>query len=53
MDLDVKPEPTPEEEAALRAALAKLRSSQSEDSRNEWWRQGVEENLDAADADPS
>jgi hypothetical protein len=50
VELDWKPEPTPEEREALDRALARLLAERHE-SRSAWWREGVLESL-SLDADP-
>jgi hypothetical protein len=42
--LDIVPEPSGEERAAILAALEKARAQP--DSRDDWWRTGVIENLE-------
>ena len=44
MELEVSPEPPPEEREALERALARL-LAKPPDERGAWWRRGVEENL--------
>ena len=44
MRLGIVPEPSAEERAAILAALAKARAQA--DSRDDWWRAGVVENLE-------
>jgi hypothetical protein len=45
MELDVTPQPSPEEEEAIEAALTRLLEPSGE-PRSAWWRAGVEESLD-------
>ena len=44
MELDWRPEPTPEEREALERALARLLTERT-DPRGVWWREGVQESL--------
>jgi hypothetical protein len=44
MDYEVTPEPEPEEREALERALERL-LAEPKDSRSEWWRVGVGENV--------
>ena len=44
MNLDWRPEPTPEEREALEQALARL-LAEPRDPRGAWWREGVQESL--------
>jgi hypothetical protein len=44
VNLDWRPEPTPEEREALEQALARL-LAEREDARGAWWRAGVEESV--------
>jgi hypothetical protein len=44
--LDWRPEPTPEEREALERALARL-LAEWPDPRGAWWREGVQESVDA------
>jgi hypothetical protein len=46
MDLEIEPEPTPEEREALERALAGLPAAAAE-ARGAWWREGVRENVSA------
>lgn len=46
MDLEIEPEPTPEEREAVERALAGL-SAETTDARGAWWREGVRENVSA------
>jgi hypothetical protein len=48
MALEIRPEPTPEEAAAIEAALQKLEEP-GRDGHGPWWEAGVAENLDFAD----
>lgn len=52
MDLEIKPEPSPEEREALELALARL-LAQPDDPRSAWWREGVGENLSDSEAEPA
>jgi hypothetical protein len=44
MELNWRPEPTPEEREALEQALARLVAERA-DPRGAWWREGVEESV--------
>ena len=44
MELEIGPEPSPEEREALERALAAL-AGPPPDGRGAWWRAGVEESL--------
>ncbi len=44
MELDWRPEPTPEEREALERALADV-LAERRDPRGAWWREGVEESV--------
>jgi hypothetical protein len=44
MDLEITPDPPPEEREAVERALARLLAEPSE-GRSAWWREGVRENL--------
>lgn len=46
MDLEIEPEPTPEEREAVERALAGLHP-EAADARGAWWREGVRENVSA------
>lgn len=48
MELDVRPEPEPEEREAIARALAETARPQAAPERTAWWREGVRENVDAA-----
>lgn len=43
MELEITPEPTPAERAAIERALTELASA---DGRSTWWREGLEDALD-------
>jgi hypothetical protein len=45
MEREVTPQPSPEDEEAIDAALAKLLGRPAE-PRSAWWRSGVEENVE-------
>jgi hypothetical protein len=50
MALEIRPEPTPEEAAAIEAALRKLElDEQGRNGHGPWWEAGVAENLDVSD----
>jgi len=49
MEVVIRPEPTPEERAAILAALAQ-EEPDDPDPRGAWWRLGVEESLTDAPA---
>jgi hypothetical protein len=51
MALEIRPEPTPEEAAAIDAALREL-AEQGRNGRGPWWEAGVAENLDVSDGSP-
>jgi hypothetical protein len=50
MDYAVRPEPSPEERAALERVLPRLLAEHS-DARSDWWRTGVRESLEADEDD--
>jgi hypothetical protein len=43
MDVEITPEPTPEERAAILQALARLAATDGRPSTSEWWREGLRE----------
>jgi hypothetical protein len=48
--LEIRPEPTPEERAAIEQAVVALLAADGRprpDGRGEWWRQGLHEALEA------
>ena len=45
MELDVRPQPTPEEREALAQALVRAAAPPPEPGRSAWWRAGVHENV--------
>jgi len=45
MEREITPEPSPEDEEAIEAALARL-LQEPRDARSAWWREGVRENLE-------
>jgi hypothetical protein len=51
VELAWRPEPSPEEREALERALARLLAERA-DARSAWWREGVRESLEEADAEP-
>ncbi len=52
MELDWRPEPTPEEREALERALARVLAERGRE-RSDWWREGVRESVSAElDPDP-
>jgi hypothetical protein len=48
MNVEISPEPTPEERAAIVAALEQLRSEE-ERGPGRWWETGLRENVDEED----
>jgi len=44
MEIEITPEPSPEERDAIERALARLLEEGAE-QRSAWWREGVAENL--------
>jgi hypothetical protein len=46
MELEITPEPSPEEREAIERALARL-LAEGADERSGWWREGVAENVAA------
>jgi hypothetical protein len=50
VNLDWRPEPTPEEREALERALARLLADPP-DPRGAWWREGLQESV-APDSEP-
>ena len=52
MEAEIKPDPTPEERAAILAALAGLLSDGPPAYRSAWRQLGVEENLDGDGFEP-
>jgi hypothetical protein len=48
VELDWKPEPTPEEREALEQALARLLAERDHE-RSAWWREGVQESVSPED----
>jgi hypothetical protein len=47
MEIEIVPEPTPEERAAIELALA--RAAQAASGRGAWWQAGIEEALAGSD----
>jgi hypothetical protein len=47
VELEIEPEPTPDERAAIERALAALGGAAREDPRGAWWRAGLEDALSA------
>jgi len=45
MEREITPEPSPEDEEAIEAALARLLEERT-DPYSAWWREGVRENLE-------
>jgi hypothetical protein len=45
MEREITPEPSPEDEQAIEAALARLLQERA-DPYSAWWREGVRENLE-------
>jgi hypothetical protein len=52
MELEITPEPSPEEREALERALARLLAG-PDDPRSAWWREGISENLSDPEAEPA
>ena len=50
MELEITPEPSPEERAALERALARLLEEPG-DPRGAWWREGIRENVTDPEAE--
>ena len=48
MILEITPEPTPEERAAIEAAVGRLLGESSSDA-SAWWHAGVSENVEEPD----
>ena len=44
MEIEITPEPSPEEREAIERAVARLLEERTE-QRSDWWREGVAENL--------
>ncbi len=51
MNVEITPEPTPEERAAILAALERIRADE-EGGRGPWWESGLRENVDGDDDPP-
>jgi hypothetical protein len=51
MPLEIRPEPTPEEAAAIETALREF-AEQGRNGRGPWWEAGVAENLDVSEGSP-
>ncbi len=51
MDLEIEPQPSPEEREAIERALA-ARPFEPVDPRGAWWREGVRENV-SPEAEPA
>ncbi len=51
MNVEITPEPTPEERAAILAALERLRAEEAQ-GPGAWWEAGVRENLDGDEDEP-
>jgi hypothetical protein len=51
MELEITPEPTPEEREAIERALTALSPDAERSPRGEWWRAGVEEAVGSAPED--
>jgi hypothetical protein len=52
VELEISPEPSPEEREALERALARL-LVEPDDPRSAWWREGIGENLSDQEAEPA
>ena len=46
MDVEISPEPTPEERPALLAALARLNGQVREGSGSAWWDAGIRQSVE-------
>ena len=46
MDVEISPEPTPEEREALWAALARLNGEVRESLGSAWWEAGIRESVE-------
>ena len=51
MSLEISPEPSAAERAAIEAALAQLAAEDERSGSGAWWRAGLAENLAPDDAD--
>lgn len=49
MEVEIWPEPSPEERAALLAALEQLRVGEQDAPVQPWWREGTRENLEGGE----
>jgi hypothetical protein len=49
MNVEITPEPTPEERAAIVAAVEQLRAEEEERGPGGWWETGLRENVDEED----
>lgn len=49
MDLEISPEPLPEEREAIEAALERLLADEEEDGRPAWWRAELPDASEGAD----
>jgi hypothetical protein len=50
MELEIQPEPTAGERAAIEAALARVLDGKEPASR--WWQEGIRENLEGDEEEP-
>lgn len=54
MELDIRPEPAPEDREAIARALAEEQRPPAENERTAWWREGVQENVvDVSRSEPT
>jgi hypothetical protein len=51
VEFEIRPEPAPEVEEALRAALARELGERA-DGESAWWREGIRENVTEAPGEP-
>jgi hypothetical protein len=45
MELEIAPQPTPEERAAIERALRSIAASRGAQERGDWWQAGVRESV--------
>ena len=53
MEIEITPEPTPEERAAIEAALTELLAEEALASRAAWWRAGIGDATDDDEPEPA